>query len=287
MTDLREVGLPPHAGDLAALRRQARALRRDIVHMAHRSQTAHVGTSLSCADILTVLYFGVMRLRPAEPCWPERDRFIMSKGHGCSALYAALAQRGFFPLEELHTYRQLGSRLQGHPELNKLPGVEFMSGSLGHGLAGGLGMALGNRMDGRDRQIYVLVGDGELQEGLNWEAILAAPNLREDNLIGILDYNRWQSGAAVEDTMSLEPVADKLRAFGWHVEELDGHDLAALLAAFSAAQTRHGQPTFLVCHTVKGKGVPFMEDNNTYHSKAPDADEYARALAELGLEGGC
>lgn len=278
--------LPPEGGDLPALRRRARTIRRHIVEMAFRSQTAHVGTSLSCADIVAVLYFGVMRLRPQEPNWPDRDRFIMSKGHGCSALYAALAERGFFPVEELQTYRQLGSRLQGHPELGRPPGVEFMSGSLGHGLAGGLGMAMGNRLDGRDCQVYVLVGDGELQEGLNWEAIMAAPRFHEDNLVGILDYNRWQSGAAVEATMPLEPLVAKLADFGWQVEELDGHDLAALLAAIAAARQRRHVPTFLVCHTIKGKGVSFMEDNNTYHGKAPDEAEYARALAELAEEGG-
>jgi transketolase len=282
----RDTDLPPDRGDLGALRRRARAIRRHIVDMAFHSQTAHVGTSLSCADIVTALYFDVMRLRPEEPLWPDRDRFIMSKGHGCSALYAALAERGFFPREELLTYRQLGSRLQGHPELGRAPGVEFMSGSLGHGLAGGLGVALGNRLDDRDRQVYVLVGDGELQEGLNWEALMAAPRFHEDNLVGILDYNRWQSGAALATTMPLEPAVAKFAAFGWHVEELDGHDLPALLAACAAARQRRGQPTFLLCHTTKGKGVSFMEDNNTYHSKAPDADEYARALAELSDEGG-
>ena len=278
--------LAPEANDLAALARRARAVRRHIVTMAHRSQTAHVATSLSCADIITALYFGVMRLRPSEPTWPDRDRFILSKGHGCSALYAALAERGFFPVDELRTYREPLSRLQGHPELGRTPGVEFMAGSLGHGIAGGLGMALGNRLDGRDRQVYVLVGDGEIQEGLNWEAILAAPRFHEDNLIAMLDYNRWQSGGAVEATMPLEPVADKIRAFGWHVEDLDGHDLAGLLAAFAAARERKGVPTFLVCHTIKGKGVSFMEDNNLYHGKAPSDDEFARAMAELADDNG-
>ena len=286
MAGLQEVAASWPTLDAAALAGMARVLRRHILDLAYESQTAHVGTSLSCTEIVTALYFGVMRLRPQEPDWPDRDRFIMSKGHGCSTLYAALAERGYFPQEELRTYRQLGSRLQGHPELGKLPGVEFMSGSLGHGLAGGLGMALGNRLDGRDCQVYVLVGDGELQEGLNWEALLAAPRFRADNLIGILDYNHWQSGGAVEATMPLEPVVDKLRAFNWYVAELDGHDLSALLAACQDARERQGQPTFLVCHTVKGKGVAFMEHDNLWHGKAPSRAEYERALAELAGEGG-
>lgn len=268
------------------IREKALTLRRHVVRMAYESRTSHVGGGLSAADILAVLYFGVLRVRPEEPSWPARDRFILSKGHAAAIWYAALAERGFFPVAQLATYRQPGTDLQGHPELGRPPGIEFMSGSLGHGLPGALGMALGARLAGHDGRAYALLGDGEIQEGLVWEAALSAPKFRAGNLCAILDYNHLQSGGAVESISPLEPLADKWRAFNWHVEELDGHDVVALLGAFERFQARASgdQPTLLLCHTVKGKGVSFMEHDNKWHGSPPDEEDFRRAMAELGGE---
>ena len=274
----------PIGCDLAEVRRRATRLRQHIVRVSHQSQTGHVGTALSCADIVAALYFGVMRVDPANPLWPDRDRFILSKGHGCAALYAALAERGFFPIEELDTFRRLGSRLQGHPDMSKLPGVEMTAGSLGHGLAAGLGMALGLKMDDRPGRVYVIIGDGESQEGLIWEAALAAPRFGLGNLVAIVDHNGWQSGGAVGTTVPLEPLADKWRAFGWRTVEVDGHDLDALVDAFARAADVADRPTAIIAHTTKGKGVSFMENDNIWHAKAPSATELETALRELAID---
>lgn len=276
----------PLAGSAEGVRQMALTLRRHVVRMAFTSGTSHVGGGLSAADILAVLYFGVLRVRPAEPAWPQRDRFILSKGHAAAIWYAALAERGFFPVEQLSTYRQPDAALQGHPELGRPPGIEFMSGSLGHGLPGALGMALGARLAGHDGRAYALLGDGELQEGLVWEAALSAPKFRAGNLCGIIDYNHLQSGGSVDTIAPLEPLAAKWRAFNWHVEEVDGHDVVALLAAFERFTTRANgdQPTLLLCHTVKGKGVSFMEHDNKWHGAPPNEEEFHRAMAELGEE---
>jgi transketolase len=278
--------MSPASKRVERVRGEALALRRLVVQMAFESQTGHVGGGLSAADIVAALYFDVLRVRPEQPDWPDRDRFILSKGHAAAVWYAALARRGYFPLDELSTYRRHPTRLQGHPELGRPPGVEFMSGSLGHGLAGGIGMALGARVSGNGARAYVLLGDGEVQEGLVWEASLAAVNFKLGTLCALLDYNHQQSGGSVESIAPLEPVVDKWTAFGWRVEELDGHDAGQLLAAFDrfVARPAVGPPTFLVCHTVKGKGVSFMEHDNRWHSAAPDADRYRQALAELGPE---
>lgn len=274
-----------NAPNLDALREKAQRIRCDTLWMAHTSKSAHVGGSLSCADILAVLYFGIMRLRPEDPQWPDRDRFIMSKGHTCSALYAALAEKGVFPREELLTYRLMGSRLQGHPDMAKLPGVEMTAGSLGHGLSAGIGMALAGKLDKKDYRVFVLIGDGEIQEGLNWEAVLSAPNFHLDNLVAILDRNGYQSGGAVDDIMPLGDMGDKWRSFGWDVREIDGHDLSALVEVFSQAPRKPGVPTFVLCNTVKGKGISFMENDNVWHGKAPDRDQLERALEEIGCKG--
>lgn len=268
------------------VRQRALELRRHVVRMAYESQSGHVGGGLSAADIVAALYFDVLRVRPEEPDWPERDRFILSKGHAAAVWYAALAMRGFFPLEELATYRKFPTRLQGHPELGRPPGVEFMSGSLGHGLAGALGMALGARLLRNGARCYVVLGDGEVQEGLVWEASLAAVNLKAGNLCAMLDYNHQQSGGPLESIAPLEPVAAKWRAFGWIVEEVDGHDVAQILDALDRfiARADGDRPTFLVCHTVKGKGVSFMENDNKWHGAPRNAEEYRRAMAELGAE---
>ena len=273
------------ATNLDLLQEKARRIRCDALWMAHISNSGHVGGSLSCADILAVLYFDTMRLRPESPHWPERDRFIMSKGHACSAWYSALAERGFFPREELLTFRKLGARLQGHPDMAKLPGVEMTAGSLGHGLAAGLGMALAGKLDKRDYRVYVLLGDGEIQEGLVWETVLSAPNLGVDNLIAILDNNGMQSGGAVGDIMPLGDVAAKWASFGWDVRTVDGHDIPSLVEVFRHVPRGAGVPTFVLCNTVKGKGVSFMENDNLWHGKAPDRAQLDRALGEIGCTG--
>ena len=268
------------------VRQRALEIRRLVVRMAYESQSGHVGGGLSAADILACLYFDVLRVRPEEPDWPARDRFILSKGHAAAVWYAALALRGYYPMDELATYRKYPTRLHGHPELGSPPGVEFMSGSLGHGLAGSIGMALGARLNANGARAFALLGDGEVQEGLVWEATLAAPKFRLGHLCAMLDYNHQQSGGSVDVISPLDPVPDKWRAFGWHVEEVDGHDVEQLLAAFDrfVARSDGDPPTVLVCHTVKGKGVSFMEGDNLWHGKPPNPDEYRRAMAELGEE---
>lgn len=268
--------------DVDALRGKARRIRADALWMAHRSNSGHVGGSLSAADIVATLYFGIMNLRPEDPQWPDRDRFIMSKGHTCSAWYSALAEKGFFPREELLTYRQIGSRLQGHPDMAKLPGIEMTAGSLGHGLSAGLGMALAGKLDKKDYRVFVLIGDGEIQEGLNWEAIISAPNFKADNLVAILDRNGHQSGGAVNDIMPLGNMAERIASFGWDVREVDGHDISTLVEVFSQAPRKPGVPTFVVANTVKGKGVSFMENDNIWHGKAPDREQLEKALDDIG-----
>jgi transketolase len=274
------------ASRVERVRERALEIRRLVVRMAYASQTSHVGGGLSASDILAALYFDLLRVRPEEPGWPERDRFILSKGHAAAVWYAALALRGYFPMEELKTYRKFPTRLQGHPELGRPAGVEFMSGSLGHGLAGALGMALGARLNHNGARCYAVLGDGEVQEGLVWEASLAAVNLKAGNLCALLDYNHQQSGGSVDLIAPLEPVVDKWRAFGWVMEEVDGHDVEQLLAALDrfVERSRGEQPTFVVCHTVKGKGVSFMENDNRFHGSPPNKEEYVRAMAELGVD---
>ncbi len=266
---------------LRSLEERARAIRAHVIRMVYTAQSGHIGPSLSIADILAVLYFQVMRIDPRNPAWPARDRLVLSKGHGCAAWYAALSERGYFPQEELLTFRRLGSRLQGHPDMAKTPGVDMTAGSLGHGLSAGLGMALAARIDGLDYRTYVILGDGEIQEGLVWEAAMAAPQAGLGNLVAIIDYNGWQSGGAVGEIMSLEPLAAKWQAFGWATQEIDGHNLEAILGALDRAQAPQGQPSAIIAHTIKGKGVSFMENDNKWHMTAPTREEAERALVEL------
>jgi transketolase len=266
---------------LVDLEKKARMIRAHVIRMVYAAQSGHIGPSLSIADFLAALYFHVMRVKPEDPGWPRRDRLVLSKGHGCSAWYAALAERGYFPKEELLTFRRLGSRLQGHPDMAKTPGVDMTAGSLGHGLSAGLGMALGARIDGFDYRTFVILGDGEIQEGLIWEAAMAAPRLGLDNLVAIVDYNRWQSGGAVEEIMPLEPLSSKWEAFGWAAQEIDGHDMEAILEAFSLAGKTKGRPVAIIAHTTKGKGVSFMENDNKWHMTAPTREEAEVALREL------
>lgn len=259
----------------------ARQIRAHALRMVHSAKASHIGTCLSMADMLAVLYGGVMRVQPDAPDDPRRDRFILSKGHGTAILYAVLAVRGFFPEDLLATYCKDGSRLTGHVNHAGVPGVEVSTGSLGHGLGLGCGMALGLRADKNDARVFVMLSDGECDEGSIWEAALFAPFHKLDNLVAMVDYNKIQSFGTVKEVLDLEPFADKWRAFGWQVVEVDGHDHTALKKAFSRLPAAKGKPTLVLAHTVKGKGVSFMEDTLTWHYKSPSAEELAKALAEV------
>jgi len=271
--------LPMRSSD--ELKATARELRRQIIKMIGRAGSGHPGGSLSAVEIVTALFFSEMRHRPSDPTWPDRDRFIMSKGHGAPALYAALAEAGYFPKSWLDSLRQIDSPLQGHPDRVSTPGVEVSTGSLGQGLSVGVGMALAGRLDSRDYRVYVLVGCGEANEGQIWEASMAAAHYRLDNLVGILDFNGMQIDGLNRDVMNIEPVVDKWQAFGWHVVEIDGHNFDELSAAFATARDVSGRPTMIIAHTVKGKGVSFMENVVDFHGKAPTPSEVERALLEL------
>jgi transketolase len=260
----------------------AREVRRTSLRMVHRAKLGHPGGDLSSADILATLYFRVLRVDPKRPEAADRDRFILSKGHSSGALYATLALRGFFETAELEEYMQPLSRLNGHPNRNELPGVEANTGPLGHGLPIGVGAALAAKMDGAAWRTYVLTGDGELQEGSNWEAIMAAAHYRLDNLTVIVDRNRIQQGAPTESTIRMEPLADRFRAFGWAVREVDGHDCEALAEAFAGLPMEAGKPSCVLAHTVKGKGVSFIEGRAEWHHHVPSDAELAAAIAELG-----
>jgi len=267
--------------DKEMLKEKALEMRREIVEMITAAGSGHPGGSLSAADILTYLYFHEMNIDPKNPTKDGRDRFILSKGHAAPVLYAALALRGYFPVEELATLRKLGSKLQGHPDMRKVPGVEMSTGSLGQGLSAANGMALADKLDGRTNRIYVMVGDGEMQEGQIWEAAMAAAHYRLDNVTGFLDYNGLQIDGPIEEVMNSAPLADKWRAFGWHVLEIDGHDFTQIAGAVEDAKHVKGKPTMIVAKTVKGKGVSFMEDQVGWHGVALKPEELERALVEL------
>jgi transketolase len=266
----------------AEVRALATKIRRHVVQMTHRAKASHVGTSLSMADLLAVLYGGVLRVDPSNLAWPGRDRFVLSKGHGCAGLYAVLAERGFFPIARLAEFYQDGSRLAGHVTRAGVPGVEVSTGALGHGLSIACGMALASQRDRRRFRVFALLSDGECDEGATWEAALLAAHHRLDGLVAIVDYNKIQSLGAVKDVLDLEPLAAKWRAFGWAALEIDGHDVEEIGRALSEIPLTPGRPTCVVAHTVKGKGVSFMENQLLWHYRAPDATETARALAELG-----
>lgn len=263
-------------------RELALKIRRHAVTMTHLGKSSHVGAVLSMADIVAVLYGRVLAVKPDEPRWPDRDRFILSKGHAGAGIYAALAERGFFPADQLKLHYANGSKLSGHVSHKGIPGVELSTGSLGHGLSVGTGMAYAARLDGRKHRVFVLMSDGECDEGSNWEAILFAAHHRLVNLVAIIDYNKIQSLAPVEETLRLEPFADKWRAFGWRVVEADGHDHEALAAALAAPSASLDAPTCVIAHTTKGKGVSFMENSVLWHYRTPQGEEYERAMAELG-----
>ena len=255
------------------LSRIANRLRLDVVESVHDSGDGHPGPCMSIADIMAVLYFEEMKLDPANPKWNERDRFVLSKGHACPIMYAALARKGYFPMEELKRLRTIDGILQGHPDMNKIPGVDTVSGSLGNGVAIGLGMAKGCKMQGIDNYVYVIVGDGEQQEGIIWEAAMAAAKFNAGNLIVFGDLNNHQSGGKVTELSSLYPAEDKWNAFHWHVQCIDGHDIGAIREAIAEAKKVTDKPSFIACKTVKGKGIPYMENNNAWHKRTPTDEE--------------
>ena len=272
---------------IAQLEEKARNLRVAVVKALHKSQSGHTGGSLSAIDMVTVLYFHTMKHDAANPRWEGRDRFVLCKGHAAPAQYVALAEAGYFPREDLMMLRRLGSHLQGHPDSKSTPGVEVCTGSLGQGLSMANGMALGLRLDGKENRVYALLGDGELQEGQVWEAAMAASHYRLDNLCALIDCNGLQIDGEVARVMGVESVPDKFRAFGWHVLEIDGHDIAAIIAALSQARVTKGQPTAIVARTVKGKGVSFFENKASYHGVPPSDEELPRALECLGCFEDC
>jgi transketolase len=269
------------SASVAEMEAMAKKLRRHIITMIGKAGSGHPGGSLSAVEILTALYFKLLRHKPQDPHWEDRDRFILSKGHAAPLLYAVLAECGYFPVEELLTLRQLDSRLQGHTDRTITPGVEMSAGSLGQGLSFALGVALAGRLDGQDYRVYVLLGDGECNEGQVWEAAMAASHYSVDNLTAIVDNNGQQIDGWNCDVMSLDPFAAKWQAFGWRVIEVDGHSIPQLIAAFKEAQKVKGQPVVIIAHTVKGKGVSFMENNPDFHGTAPNTMEVEFALKEL------
>jgi transketolase len=274
------------AAHLTALRRRAASIRRASLRMVHAARLGHPGGDLSCADILATLFFHALRVDPANPRDPARDRFILSKGHASAALYATLAEARFIPRGDLDTYMRPLSRLNGHPDRNKIPGVEANTGPLGHGLPIAVGAALAAKMDQATWRTFVLTGDGELQEGSNWEAIMAASHFGLDNLTAIVDRNRLQQGDATERTMALEPLAERWRAFGWSVVEADGHDVADLVTVFDGLPAIQGRPTCVIARTFKGRGISFIENRVEWHHRVPTDAELAAALAELDGDGG-
>ena len=273
---------------------KAQQFRIQVLNMVYEAQTGHLGGSFSCAEIIASLYFHQMRLDPSRPDWPERDRLLFSKGHACAMLYTALAHRGFFPVDELKTFRKFDSRLQGHPDPLKTPGVEVAAGPLGHGIAIGVGMALSARMRSAEKpsamsapssmastsRVFVLLGDGEINAGVIWEGAMAAAKFRVGNLTAILDYNGIQQTGATADVMPTEPIADKWLSFGWHVQEIHGHNITEILTALDRANEVHARPSIIIARTTKGKGVSFMEYDHRWHGMPPNEQQYQQALRE-------
>ncbi len=266
---------------IASLEEHAKQIRRGVIKMLAEAGSGHPGGSLSCADIVSALYFHVMRHNPTRHDWPDRDRFLMSKGHCAPTWYAALARAGYFPAEWLDTLRKIDSPLQGHPDMLKTPGVEMSSGSLGQGLSIANGMALAAKLDGRDFRVYVLLGDGEIQEGQIWEAAMTAAHHNLDNLCAVIDNNGLQIDGRIDEIKSLGSIPAKWESFGWNVIEIDGHNMRQILEAYDGARDVKGRPTMIVAHTVKGKGVSFMENKVDFHGVAPTAEERKAALSEI------
>ena len=263
------------------LQKIANEVRKGIITSTHSAKAGHPGGSLSAADIFTFLYFEELNVDPKNPQWQERDRFVLSKGHTAPGLYAALAQKGFFSVEDLLTLRKVGSYLQGHPSMTSVPGVDMSTGSLGQGISTAVGMAIAGKMDNKDYRVYTLLGDGEIQEGQVWEAAMMAGHKNLDNLVAVVDNNGLQIDGDVADVCSPYPIDEKFAAFGWHTINIDAHDFDAIRAAFNEAKETKGQPTVIIAKSVKGKGVSFMENQVGWHGNAPNAEQVATALAEL------
>lgn len=270
--------------DIKSLEKTAAEIRCGIIKAIHNAGSGHPGGSLSAADIVTALYFDEMNVDPKDPKMKGRDKFILSKGHAGPVQYSALAVKGYYPMEDFMTLRKLGSKFQGHPDMHKVPGIEMSTGSLGQGISAAGGMALANKLDNDPGRIYVLLGDGEIQEGIVWEALMSAAHYKLDNMVAILDHNGLQIDGKNEDVMTVAPVVEKFQAFGWNVIQIDGHDFEQILDAFKQARACKGRPTMIVAETIKGKGVSFMENNAGWHGKAPDEEQTKQALAELGGE---
>lgn len=270
--------------DIKSLEKTAAEIRCGIIKAIHNAGSGHPGGSLSAADIVTALYFDEMNVDPKDPKMKGRDKFILSKGHAGPVQYSALAVKGYYPMEDFMTLRKLGSKFQGHPDMYKVPGIEMSTGSLGQGISAAGGMALANKLDNDPGRIYVLLGDGEIQEGIVWEALMSAAHYKLDNMVAILDHNGLQIDGKNEDVMTVAPVVEKFQAFGWNVIQIDGHDFKQILDAFKQARACKGRPTMIVAETIKGKGVSFMENNAGWHGKAPDEEQTKQALAELGGE---
>jgi len=266
---------------ITKLKLTANKVRKDIVKMITEAKSGHPGGSLSAVDVVTALYFNVMRHNPENPKWEDRDRFILSKGHAAPLLYSVLAESGYFEVKELLTLRKLGSRLQGHPDMKRLPGIEISTGSLGHGLSVGNGMAIASKLNRKDFRVYVLLGDGECQEGQVWEAAMTASHYKLDNVTAILDYNGLQIDGPVKDVMNINPISNKWRAFGWYVIEINGHDFKEIFDSFERVKKLKGKPSIIIAHTTKGKGVSFMENVVDFHGKAPTKEQMVQALKEL------
>lgn len=267
--------------NLKELEKMAQKIRCHIIRMTTKAGSGHPGGSLSAVEILTYLYFKEMNINPAEPKWEDRDRFVLSKGHGAPVLYAVLAEKGYFPIKDLDTLRKIDSYLQGHPDMQKVPGVEMSTGSLGTGFSTAVGMALAGKLDKNENYVFALLGDGENQEGQVWEAAMAGAHYKLNNLIAFIDYNGLQIDGDIANVMSPEPLADKWRAFGWNVIEIDGHDFESIEKAMASAKENKKQPSMIIAKTIKGKGVSYMENEAGWHGKCPSAEEMETALCEL------
>lgn len=267
--------------ELKQLKRYATTIRKHVIDEIYNAGAGHPGGSLSCTDILTILYFKEMNIDPKNPQWPDRDRFVLSKGHCAPALYGTLGERGFFPKEELVRFRHAESYLEGHPSMRSVPGVDMSTGSLGQGISAAVGMAIAGKIDKKDYRVYAVLGDGEIEEGQVWEACMAAAHYKLDNLTAFLDHNGLQIDGKITDVMSPEPVADKFRAFGWNVITIDGHDYIQIFEAIQEAKKCKGQPTMIVANTIKGKGVSFMENVAAWHGTPPNKEQRDQAMADL------
>lgn len=269
---------------ITELKRIATNVRKSAITAVHAANSGHPGGSLSIADVLTLLYFEVMNVDPKNPKNPDRDRFVLSKGHCAPGLYGVLAERGFFPKEDIKTFRKTGSYLQGHPDMKGVPGVDMSSGSLGQGISAANGMALAGKIDGKSYRVYTILGDGELEEGQVWEAAMYAPHYKLDNLTAFVDFNGLQIDGDISKVMNPLPIDEKFKSFGWHVIVCDGHDFEAMLCAINEAKETKGKPTMIILKTIKGKGVSFMENNPAWHGSAPNDEQYQQAMDELNAQ---